>query len=102
MAQPQQVQDDVEVGIIGMGDMGRLYANKLLSAGWTVNVCDIPERYQALKDEFKGTALNVFKDGHYVSRRSDFIIYSVEARYIEGVVERYGPCESFGREGVLV
>lgn len=46
--------DDVEVGIIGMGDMGRLYASKLIAAGWKVNVCDRPERYEALKEEFKG------------------------------------------------
>lgn len=27
-------QEDIEVGIIGMGDMGRLYATKLAAAGW--------------------------------------------------------------------
>lgn len=37
-----------------MGDMGRLYATKLIAAGWKVNVCDRPERYEALREEFKG------------------------------------------------
>lgn len=44
----------IEVGIIGMGDMGRLYASKLVAAGWKVNVCDRPERYEALTEEYKG------------------------------------------------
>lgn len=34
MASMQQLQDEIEVGIIGMGDMGRLYATKLAAAGW--------------------------------------------------------------------
>jgi prephenate dehydrogenase (NADP+) len=32
------------------------------------------------------------KDGHAVSRSSDFIVYSVEAEFIERVVAQYGPC----------
>ena len=32
------------------------------------------------------------KDGHAVARSSDFIIYSVEAEFIEKVVAEYGPC----------
>lgn len=37
------------------------------------------------------------KDGHHVSRISDFIIYSVEAEYISAVVKEYGPCKFFSR-----
>lgn len=33
------------------------------------------------------------RDGHYVSRESDFIIYSVEAAFLDKVVAQYGPCE---------
>lgn len=33
------------------------------------------------------------RDGHLVSRESDFIIYSVEAAYLDRVVAQYGPCE---------
>ena len=32
-------------------------------------------------------------DGHAVSRSSDFIVYSVEAEFIERVVKQFGPCE---------
>lgn len=37
--------------------------------------------------------LFVYRDGHQVSRRSDLIIYSVEAAQIDQVVAMYGPCE---------
>jgi prephenate dehydrogenase (NADP+) len=35
------------------------------------------------------------KDGHHVSRESDFIIYSVEAAFLDKVVAQYGPCTFF-------
>lgn len=34
------------------------------------------------------------RDGHAVSRSSDFIVYSVEAEFIDKVVAEFGPCES--------
>jgi prephenate dehydrogenase (NADP+) len=39
----------------------------------------------------------VLKDGHMVSRSSDWIMYSVEAEYIEDAVRMYGPCESLSK-----
>jgi prephenate dehydrogenase (NADP+) len=42
-------------------------------------------------------AITVMKDGHHVSRISDFIIYSVEAAYINDVVKEYGPCTSISQ-----
>ena len=38
-----------------------------------------------------GTAINVLPDGFAVSRRCDWIMYAVEAEYIESVVSTYGP-----------
>lgn len=32
------------------------------------------------------------QSGHLVSRCSDFIIYSVEAKNIDAVVKTFGPC----------
>ena len=36
--------------------------------------------------------ISVLPNGHHVSRTSDFIIYSVEAEFIDRVVAEYGPC----------
>ncbi|KAI2637278.1 hypothetical protein GGS21DRAFT_510824 [Xylaria nigripes] len=40
------------VGIIGMGDMGRMYAQRLGDAGWDVIACDKEENYEGLCKEF--------------------------------------------------
>jgi hypothetical protein len=39
-------------------------------------------------------SIRVMHDGHAVSRSSDFIVYSVEAEFIDKVVAEFGPCES--------
>jgi len=42
------------------------------------------------------------ENGHLVSRRSDFIIYSVEAEYVDEVVKSYGPCIAHRRGRRLI
>jgi len=39
--------------------------------------------------------VTVLKDGHAVSRSSDWIMYAVEAEHIGKVVKEYGPCMCF-------
>ena len=39
-------------------------------------------------------AITVLRDGHLVSRASDFIMYLVEAEFVDNVVSQYGPCNS--------
>lgn len=58
----------------------------------SVNVCDMPSKYEQLRQEFEGTGIKVMKDGHLVSRQSDWILYSVPAEFIDTVVATYGPC----------
>ncbi|KAJ1565530.1 prephenate dehydrogenase (NADP(+)), partial [Nowakowskiella sp. JEL0078] len=86
-----------EIGIIGFGEMGRLYANVFWNAGWKhINVCDIPENFTKLKQNLAYNHFNVLEDGHAVSRRSDFILYSVEAASIDKVVKQFGPSTKLG------
>ncbi|KAH8108831.1 hypothetical protein DFH11DRAFT_1691307 [Phellopilus nigrolimitatus] len=86
------------IGLIGMGEMGRMYAAHLSRAGWKkIHVCDRPEKYEELKEDMRDTlGVNVLPDGHQVSRMSDFIIYSVEAEFIDQVVAQYGPSSKVG------
>lgn len=83
------------IGIIGMGDMGKLYANKFVQGGWKqVVVCDLPQNYEKVKKEWEAEKrVKVLRNGHLVSRISDLVIYSVEAAYLNAAVETYGPCE---------
>ncbi|EOD49894.1 putative prephenate dehydrogenase protein [Neofusicoccum parvum UCRNP2] len=68
---------DKTVGIIGMGDMGKMYAKRISEAGWRVNACDAPSKYEELKE-------------------LDYIIYSVPAEAIDSVVAKYGPSTKLG------
>ncbi|KAI8847159.1 hypothetical protein BC829DRAFT_444759 [Chytridium lagenaria] len=85
------------VGIIGMGDMGRLYARRISAAGYSVHVCDLPQNYETLKSDFGASPnVTVHVDGFHVSRRCDYVIYSVEASSLDKVVGMYGPATKVG------
>ncbi|KAF9474430.1 NAD(P)-binding protein [Pholiota conissans] len=81
------------IGLIGMGAMGRMYAQALCLAGWKkIHVCDRPERFEQLQKDYQDKpSVRVMHDGHAVARSSDFIVYSVEAEFIDKVVAEYGP-----------
>ncbi|KAL7411584.1 hypothetical protein BDY24DRAFT_395384 [Mrakia frigida] len=89
-------EEQPAIGLIGMGDMGRMYAKRLLLGGWkNIYACDRPEKFEALKEEFKDTPLTILPSGHHVSRIADFILYSVEAEFIDKVVAEFGPSTKF-------
>ncbi|KAL9092572.1 MAG: hypothetical protein Q9165_004376 [Trypethelium subeluteriae] len=82
------------IGIIGMGDMGKMYARRLSSAGWRINACDVPSKFGELRKLFEGNDnVVICPNGHSVVWVSDYIIYSVEAENIDAVVAEYGPCK---------
>ncbi|KAL0948742.1 hypothetical protein HGRIS_008875 [Hohenbuehelia grisea] len=93
------LMDQPTIGLIGMGAMGRMYAKYLSEAGWKkIHVCDQPQKYDSLRSEYQSAdGITVLPDGHAVSRSSDFIMYSVEAEFIDTVVSQYGP---FGGAGL--
>ncbi|KAG7761301.1 hypothetical protein KL947_000249 [Ogataea haglerorum] len=80
------------IGIIGLGDMGLLYARRFSQAGWNVCGCDREENY----DKFSAEPFEVLRNGHLVSRKSDVVIYSVEAENIAKVVKMYAPSTKVG------
>lgn len=94
----EQWQANKVIGIIGLGDMGLLYATKFSSAGWKVVACDREELFDSLSERKRQNAwkFDIVKNGHYVSRISDYIIYSVEAENIDKLVKLYGPSTKVG------
>ncbi|RPD80483.1 Prephenate dehydrogenase [Lentinus tigrinus ALCF2SS1-7] len=91
-------EEQPSIGLIGMGAMGSLYARCFSEAGWKkIYICDLPAKYDALKAKYEGVpGIHVVKDGHLVSRVSDYIVYSVEAEYIDRVVAEFGPSTKVG------
>ncbi|KAH9899020.1 prephenate dehydrogenase [Xylariomycetidae sp. FL2044] len=84
--------EDFVIGIIGMGDMGKMYARRLSDAGWKIMACDRESQYENLRQEFADrNNIQILRNGHLVSRASDYTIYSVEAAAIDRVVAEYGP-----------
>ncbi|KAH8691222.1 prephenate dehydrogenase [Talaromyces proteolyticus] len=62
-----------------------------------INACDKPDNYNSLKEEFAlDQGITILPNGHLVSRVSDYIIYSVEAAYIDRIVAEYGPSTKVG------
>ncbi|QPG93902.1 hypothetical protein C2857_003444 [Epichloe festucae Fl1] len=85
------------VGLIGMGDMGKMYADRLSAAGWRVLACDREDRFDSLQETYQGKKnIEICQNGHYVSRASDYIIYSVEAAIIDRVIAQFGPSTKMG------
>jgi prephenate dehydrogenase (NADP+) len=86
----------MQIGIIGLGDMGRLYARTFAQAGYLVCGTDLPHLLKNAEEELSNSGVVILPDGHEVSRRSDLIIYCVEAEKIGQVVAEYGKSSKYG------
>jgi prephenate dehydrogenase (NADP+) len=89
----------MNIGIIGLGDMGRLYAKAFSKAGYVVCGCDLPANREQLEKELTPFGIKILDDGKEVSRVSDLVIYSVEAEKIKKVVAEYAP---YTKPGAIV
>ena len=87
----------MNIGIIGLGDMGKMYAKK-----WALNPklhvfgCDLPHKEAELKAELEPLGISLMQDGVGISRLCDFIMYCVEAENIESIVAQFGPSTKIG------
>jgi len=86
----------MHIGIIGLGDMGKLYAFAFAKAGYEVCGTDIPRRLEELRQELLPLNIEVLENGHEVARKSDFIIYAVEAEKIDEVVALFAKSTKYG------
>ncbi len=77
----------MKIGIIGLGDMGVLYARTFAKAGLEVVGCDLPSRKETLVKQLSPFGIHVLQDAKEVSKSCDFIFYAVEAEKIAEVVE---------------
>jgi prephenate dehydrogenase (NADP+) len=81
----------MEIGIIGLGGMGQLYARKFAQAGYRVNAADLPERKAELTDFCKTRGITLMDEGKQVSAASDLIVYSVPPFDIREIAKECGP-----------
>ncbi|QQL48539.1 prephenate dehydrogenase [Mucilaginibacter ginkgonis] len=76
----------MNIGIIGLGDMGKVYTRAFAKAGYTVCGCDLPHNRQRLEEELAHLSISIYDDGADVAAKSNLLIYSVEAEKLEQVV----------------
>ena len=86
----------MKLGIIGLGDMGKMFARIWAKAGFEVYGCDLPQNREKLEQELSPFGVNILADGIAISRLCDFILYSVEAENIEKVAAQCGPSTKYG------
>jgi prephenate dehydrogenase (NADP+) len=86
----------MKIGIIGLGDMGKLFAKTWDSLSLEVYGCDLPNKYHELVTELSNTKIKILPDAVSVSRICDFIMYCVEAENITEVVKFAGPSTKYG------
>ncbi|HJP62352.1 MAG TPA: prephenate dehydrogenase [Mucilaginibacter sp.] len=86
----------MNIGIIGLGDMGKLYARAFAKAGYPVCGCDLPDNRNRLMEELEPFGMKIMEHGSDVARSCDLIVYSVEADRLADVVAAYGPSTKYG------
>lgn len=86
----------MNIGIIGLGDMGKVYAKSFARAGYPVFGSDLPDLREKLENELAPFGISVLEDGKEVSRKCDIIFYSVEAEKIAQVVAMYASSTKYG------
>ncbi|PJJ83929.1 prephenate dehydrogenase [Mucilaginibacter auburnensis] len=89
----------MNIGIIGLGDMGRLYAKAFAKVGNTVFGCDLPANRLRLEQELAPHHIDVLENGKEVAQNADLLIYSVEAERLDGVVAQYA---QYTKPGAIV
>jgi prephenate dehydrogenase (NADP+) len=86
----------MKIGIIGLGDMGKMFAKIWDAKSYEVFGCDLPQNVNAIKEELKNTSVTILKDAVAISRTCDFIMYAVEVDNIEKIVKHAGPSTKQG------
>ena len=90
----------MDIGFIGLGDVGKTKAKQLAQHGYSVFGCDLPEKQGKLEEELAGSGVTILDDGVAVVRRCDMVFYAVEAENIGAVVQRLGVATKYGATAI--
>lgn len=86
----------MKIGIIGLGDMGKMFAKRWSGSGFDIYGCDLPQNIASIKSELAEINITYLDNAEDVSRLCDFILYAVEAENIDKVVKSAGHATKFG------
>jgi prephenate dehydrogenase (NADP+) len=77
----------LKIGIVGLGDMGRMFALRWSSINYEVHGCDVPQNYEHLKSEFQTENLFIYKKPADFISKIDFLLICVETNKIGNVIK---------------
>lgn len=80
----------MEIGIIGLGDMGKSYTRVFTRAGLKVSGYDLPKNRPGLEQDLEGTGIDILDSAVAVARRSDLVFHLVPVDQIEESVAEWG------------
>lgn len=86
----------MNIGIVGMGGMGQMYAKAISNGGYQVSGCDFPARKAEI---MRACPTLEWMEPPELARTSDMLIFSVPTENIGEVVKKYAPNV---REGTIV
>jgi prephenate dehydrogenase (NADP+) len=89
----------MRIGIIGLGDMGRLYARIFVRAGHDVAGTDLPENLPALRANYELKGVTIADTIQDTVQDAEFVLFSVETANIRSVVNKAAP---FLKPGTVV
>ncbi len=74
------------IGIIGLGDMGKLFAKGLANKGFCVRGIDLPENTNRLRKELSDSDIIVTQDSAEVVKNSELLLFAVETKNLVSTV----------------
>ena len=81
----------MRIAIIGLGDMGRLYARLFKKGGHQVSGTDLPENIALLKADSGLQGVNISLTAREAVQDAEFVLFSVETSAIDEVVRTTSP-----------
>lgn len=81
----------MKIGIVGLGDMGKMFAKRWSAIGFEVCGIDTPKNYEIVCSELLNTNVKVLKSAKDLAQSVDFIMFCVETDNIAAVVEQMAP-----------
>jgi prephenate dehydrogenase (NADP+) len=89
----------MKIGIVGLGDMGRLFAKSWAEKGHEVFAADLPHNYADCELFAKENHIKFYKKSSDFAKELDFLLISVEAKNLDKTCETLAP---FIKESCIV
>jgi prephenate dehydrogenase (NADP+) len=78
----------LKIGILGLGDMGRMFALRWAAINYEVHGCDLPKNFLSLKENLEAQNLHIHQKPEDFIHKIDFLLICVETSNIATVIKK--------------